>query len=64
MSVTGSSRATVSSIAGLGSEVAGMAMFGLWALGGLSLAVALAFLAALALPRSLGAARFGGRRQG
>ena len=53
-SITGPSRATVTSVAGLGSEVAGIAMFGLWALAGIPLAVGLAFFAALALPRRLG----------
>jgi len=53
-SITGRSRATVSSVAGLGSEVAGLAMFGAWAAGGLNLAVALALAAALVLPRKLG----------
>lgn len=63
-SIEGPSRATVTSVAGLGSEVAGVAMFGLWALAALPLAVGLAFVAALALPRSLAPARVGGRGRG
>jgi len=52
--ITGPSRATISSVAGLGAELAGIAMFGAWAAGGLTLTVALAFAAALLLPRKLG----------
>jgi len=52
--ITGPSRATISSVAGLGAELAGIAMFGAWAAGGLTLTVALAFAAALRLPRKLG----------
>lgn len=51
--ISGPSRATISSVAGLGSEVVGIAMFGAWAAGGLTLSVALAFAAALLLPRML-----------
>jgi len=51
--ITGPSRATISSVAGLGAELAGIAMFGAWAAGGLTLAVALAFAAALLVPRKL-----------
>lgn len=52
--ITGPSRATISSVAGLGAELAGIAMFGAWAAGGLTLTVALAFAAALLVPRKLG----------
>ena len=52
--VTGSSRATISSVAGLGAELAGIAMFGAWAAGGLTFTICLAFAAALLLPRKLG----------
>lgn len=51
--ITGPSRATISSVAGLGAEVVGIAMFGAWAAGGLTLAVVLAFAAALLLPLRL-----------
>jgi len=52
--ITGPSRATISSVAGLGAVLAGIAMFGAWAAGGLTLTVVLAFAAALLLPRKLG----------
>lgn len=52
--ITGPSRATISSVAGLGAELAGIAMFGAWAAGGLTLTVSLAFAAALLVPRKLG----------
>lgn len=50
--ITGRSRATISSVAGLGAEGAGLATFGAWAAGGLTLTVALVFAAALLLPRT------------
>ncbi len=50
--IAGPSRATISSVAGLGAELAGIAMFGAWAAGGLTLTVALAFAAALLVSRS------------
>ncbi len=52
--ITGTSRATISSVAGLGAELTGIAMFGAWAAGGLTLTVALAFAAALLVSRKLG----------
>jgi hypothetical protein len=52
--ITGSSRATISSVAGLGAELAGIAMFGAWVAGGLTFTICLAFAAALLLPRKLG----------
>lgn len=55
--IAGPSRATITSVAGLGAELAGLAMFAAWAAGGLTVAVALVFAAALLLPRRLGSRR-------
>jgi MFS family permease len=46
--IAGPARATVTSVAGLGSEVAAVALFGVWALGGLELVAALLVAGALA----------------
>jgi len=55
--IAGPSRATVTSVAAFGTELAGLAVFGLWAAGG-GMAVALAGLVvALALPRWLRGSR-------
>lgn len=48
--IDGPARATVTSVAGMGSELAAFALFAGWALGGLMLVVALMLVAALALP--------------
>ncbi len=47
--IDGGSRATVTSVASLGSEFVAIALFGAWALGGLGLVVVLAVACALAL---------------
>jgi len=49
--ITGPARATVTSLAGVGTDVAGIALYGVWALGGPLLAAAVALTVALALPR-------------
>ncbi|GAA0812757.1 MFS transporter [Spirilliplanes yamanashiensis] len=54
--ITGRARATVTSVASLGVEVAGLALFAAWALGGLPLVTALIGVLAVALPRLLRAA--------
>ncbi|MDX6556015.1 MAG: hypothetical protein QOD86_2210 [Miltoncostaeaceae bacterium] len=59
--IEGAARATVTSAAGLATDVAAMALYGAWALGGLGLVTALAALAALTVPGLLGGAR---RRRG
>jgi hypothetical protein len=46
--ITGPSRATVTSVAGLGTELGGIALFAVWALGGL-LAVVLVWVPAVVL---------------
>ncbi len=51
--IRGSARATVTSVAGLGLELAGLAVFGLWAAGGALLVAALWAVAAVALPAAL-----------
>ncbi len=51
--IDGGARATVTSVASLGSEFVAIALFGAWALGGLGLITALAFVAAIALGRVL-----------
>ncbi len=51
--IEGPSRATVTSVAGLGVELAGLAVLGAWATGGGLLVAALWLVAALALPRTL-----------
>lgn len=51
--IAGGARATVTSVASLGSEFVAIALFGAWALGGLGLITALAFVAAIALGRVL-----------
>lgn len=47
--IDGPSRATVTSVAGMGGELASVALYGSWALGGLGLVTVLAMLCALAL---------------
>ncbi len=49
--IAGSARATVTSVAGFGVELVGLALFGVWALGGLVVVVWL--VVAVALPRWL-----------
>jgi hypothetical protein len=51
--IDGPARATVTSVAGVGGELAGIALFGAWAAGGLALVTALALAGALTLPRLL-----------
>ncbi len=51
--IRGPARATVTSVAGLGSEFASIALFAAWAAGGVLLVSALALLTAVALPRWL-----------
>lgn len=51
--IDGSARATVTSVAGMGSEVMAFVLFAGWALGGLALVVALMLVAAPVLPRLL-----------
>ncbi|MGH4023338.1 MAG: MFS transporter [Pseudonocardiaceae bacterium] len=51
--IDGSARATVTSVAAMGSELAAFALYAGWALGGLLLVVALMMAAAPALPRLL-----------
>lgn len=51
--IAGPSRATVTSVAGLGSELAAAALYGAWALGGFGLVVALVGAGAVVLPRAL-----------
>ncbi|HEX2298056.1 MAG TPA: MFS transporter, partial [Pseudonocardiaceae bacterium] len=51
--IDGSTRATVTSVAAMGSELAAFALYAGWALGGLLLVVALMLVAAPALPRLL-----------
>lgn len=46
--IDGPARATVTSVAGVGAELATVALFGVWALGGLALVVALLALGAAA----------------
>lgn len=53
--IDGGSRATVTSVAALGSELVAIALFGAWALGGLTLVTALAAVAAIALGGRLSA---------
>lgn len=48
--IDGPARATVTSAAGVGTDVAGIALYGAWALGGPLLAAAIALAVALALP--------------
>ncbi len=55
--ITGRARATVTSVTSLGVELAGLAVFGAWALGGLPPVVALIAAVAAALPRLLRPAR-------
>jgi len=52
-SIEGGSRATVTSVAGLGIELSAILFFGLWAIGELYLVAAVGLLVALALPRWL-----------
>jgi hypothetical protein len=54
--IDGPARATVTSVAGLATDLAAMALYGAWALGGLGLVTALAFLAALTVPGRVGGA--------
>lgn len=48
--IEGSARATITSVAGLGTELSGITLFGVWALGGLWGAAALGLAISLALP--------------
>lgn len=50
--ITGRSRATISSVASLGSEFAAIAVYGLWALGGLTFVAALVLAVAAVLPHA------------
>ncbi len=52
--IAGTSRATVSSVAGLASELAIILLFSLWAVGGLPVAIVLALVAAAVVPALLG----------
>ena len=61
--IAGGSRATVTSVASLGSELVAVALFGAWAAGGLALVIVLAAVAALALgPRLSPSSRSGASR--
>ncbi|MGH3912892.1 MAG: MFS transporter, partial [Pseudonocardiaceae bacterium] len=51
--IEGSARATVTSVAGLGGEIAAFALFAAWALGEVMVVTALALVATAALPRLL-----------
>lgn len=51
--IAGPARATVTSVAGFGVELAGLALFGIWAAGGLLAVVAVWLVVAVALPRLL-----------
>jgi hypothetical protein len=51
--VTGRARATVTAVSTLGAEIAGIALFAVWAAGGLPVVTALAVAAALLVPRWL-----------
>jgi hypothetical protein len=55
--ITGPARATVTSVAGLGVDIAGITLYGVWALGGLPLVVALLAVLTAALPLLLRQAR-------
>jgi MFS family permease len=55
--IDGPARATVTSVAGLATDLAAMALYGAWALGGLGLVTTLALLAALTVPGLVGGAR-------
>jgi MFS family permease len=57
--IDGPARATVTSVAGLATDLAAMALYGAWAAGGLALVTALASLAAVTVPGRLGRARRG-----
>lgn len=59
--IEGGSRATVTSVASLGSEFVAIALFGAWALGGLALVIVLAVVSALTLGPALSPSR---RRSG
>ncbi|MGE4178046.1 MAG: hypothetical protein AB7G65_19650, partial [Thermoleophilia bacterium] len=54
--IAGPSRATVSSVAGLASEMAVIVLLGVWAAGGLPVATVLALAAAVVVPLLLGPA--------
>jgi hypothetical protein len=60
--IEGGSRATISSVASLGSEFAAIAVYGLWAVGGLALVALLVLCVAVILPRAWRGARPGLRR--
>jgi predicted MFS family arabinose efflux permease len=51
--ITGPSRATVTSVAGLASELSVVLLFGAWAVGGIAVATVLALVTALTVPRLL-----------
>lgn len=51
--ITGSARATVTSVAGFGVELVGLGLFGVWAVGGLLAVVVVWLVVAVALPRAL-----------
>ena len=55
--IEGRARATTTSVAGLGTEVVGLALFGVWAAGHLALVTALWLAVAAILPLLLGRAR-------
>ena len=60
--IDGPARATVTSVAGLATDLAAMALYGAWAAGGLGLVTVLALLAAVTVPGRLGRTRAGGAR--
>jgi MFS family permease len=60
--IEGGSRATISSVASLGSEFAAIAVYGLWAVGGLALVALMVLCVAVILPRAWRGARPGLRR--
>ena len=51
--IDGAARATVTSVAGLGSDLAALLLYASWAVGGLQFVIALLLVATLALPRLL-----------
>ncbi len=55
--IDGPARATVTSVAGLATDLAAMVLYSAWAAGGLALVTALAVLAALLVPGRVGPAR-------
>ncbi|MFC4000417.1 MFS transporter [Prauserella oleivorans] len=55
--IDGRARATVTSVAGVGTDLAGLLLYGSWAVAGLPAALVLAAVVALVLPLGLGRAR-------